>query len=128
MARKRAVAAVAAVVAVAVVAALAASRRSDDGARIDIAGGEREAAAACRELVRFSELAHANGSSDDVRDALDAADGRARRALGRDPAWVRLSSGVMALEQALRRDDPVAARTGIDIARDECGRLHVVIP
>lgn len=118
-----------AVAVIAVGAVVVASRPSDEsGTRIDIAAGEREAGAACRDLARFSALAHENASSDDVRDALDDADGRARRALDHDPAWVRLSSAVMALDHAVRRDDPASARTGIDIAREECARLHVAVP
>ncbi|MEO6204215.1 MAG: hypothetical protein ABIO67_02360 [Mycobacteriales bacterium] len=75
---------------------------------------------ACAQVARFEALVDANASADRVREVLGMAVQGAREAADRDQRWVALLGGLQSLQVALDKDDPRAARVGIDVVRAEC--------
>lgn len=93
------------------------------GVALDIPRGERLASSACDAFTEAERLIRANASSDDVLALTDRARDSASAAADVDPRWRPLAGGTAALDEALRTDDPAAARVGVDVVRSECRAL-----
>jgi hypothetical protein len=80
----------------------------------------QDAAQACVRLRLVEQGVRANAAADDVRTDLAEARRLAGTAAVRDQRWVALSGGIAALDEAVARDDAVAAATGLAVALQEC--------
>lgn len=120
MRRRRALAALVVVALLALAGTLLTQQSRPEVPR-DPAAALAAARFACAQVPHFEELVDANASADRVREVLGLAVQGAKDAADRDQRWVALLGGLQSLQVALERDDPRAARVGIDVVRTECG-------
>lgn len=111
---------------------LASGSEPDDKAPVPavvVSGPPATAASqACARATEFEQLVARNGLRPQLESLLRDAVAAARSAAHRDVTYIRLQSGLEALEVALANDDPQAARVGIDVVRAECLALAVGTP
>lgn len=78
------------------------------------------AGAACVRLRLVEQGVAANSAAATVRANLAEARSLAAEASRLDAAWVALSGGLAALDEAVSRNDGTAAATGLRVAREAC--------
>jgi len=75
---------------------------------------------ACGLMRRFEQQVRDNAPAKEALASLDAAVEAGDRAARADVTWVRLESGIKAVEVGFRKNDGRATRVGIDVVRDAC--------
>lgn len=90
----------------------------------DADGSADHARAACVRLDLAVQGISAGSAADTVRTELAAARALAAEALREDGRYASLSGGLATLDEAVRRDDPDAAATGVRVAQAACDDLR----
>lgn len=85
----------------------------------------RLAAESCVRLRLVQQGIVAGSAADTVRTELADARTLAAEAAGKDSAYVALSGGAAALDEALKRDDPGAAAIAVRVVRASCASRSV---
>lgn len=75
---------------------------------------------ACANAAKFDRAVRRNADLDTVNRSLDAARRQSLRAEQMDSQYTGLTSGLEALRVALDRNDPQAAKIGVEVVRTEC--------
>jgi len=81
------------------------------------------ARAACVQLRLAAQGIQAGSAAQDVRAQLSSARALAAQAVRGEGRWAALSGGLAALDEAVRRDEPVAAASGLRVALAACEGL-----
>jgi hypothetical protein len=85
--------------------------------------GQDLARAACVQLRLAGQGIRAGAAAQQVREQLAAARALAAQALQEDAGYAALSGGLAALDEAVRRDEPAAAVSGLRVALASCDHL-----
>ena len=75
---------------------------------------------ACENADKFDRAVRRNDDVDTVNRSLDAARRQSLRAEQMDSQYTGLTSGLEALRIAIDRNDPQAAKIGVEVVRTEC--------